>query len=129
MLSRQQMPAAVESVTTVLRLPRLAQAAWRPIYSALASHVAAHTFSLAETTRWARDQLVEADIKVGRKALGDVARGSSYGGCPLYAEPPPTADQIGAAFVDNVVDRARHADLELTADDVTLIREWFGAAG
>lgn len=39
-----------------------------------------------------------------------------------------TADQIGTALVDNVVDRGRHADLELSAGDVIVIREWFRAA-
>jgi len=122
----EEVPAAGERVSAVLRLPRLAQASWGPIYWSLAAHVASHDFNLAETTRWARDRLADGGVEVGRKALGDVARGAAYGGCPLYESPPPKGEQIAAAFVANIVDRARHSDVDLTEDDVDVLRDWFG---
>ena len=119
-------PDAVARVTAELRLPRLGPTVWRPVYEALADHVGAHEFKLADTTRWARDQLVERGVEVSRNAVTVVARGSAYGGCPLYRDPAPTADEIGEAFVANVVDRARAADVDLTAADIDAVQTWFG---
>ena len=120
-------PAPVARVTSELRLPRLDRSAWHPIHEALAAHVAAHEFNLAETTRWARDRLVERGVEVGRGSVNVVARGAAYGGCPLYREPAPSAAEIGEAFVANVVDRARAAEVDLDEREVAVVREWFGA--
>jgi hypothetical protein len=112
----------------VLRLPQLQRSAWRPAFRALAEHVRNEPFEVNETTRWARDQLLTRGVVVGRRALNVIARGSAYGGAPLFRVPPPSAEEIGLAFVGNVVDRARTSDVELTDDDVAVIRDWFGAS-
>ncbi len=119
-------PAPVARVSAELRLPRLDRSAWRPIHEALAAHVESHEFNLAETTRWARDRLVERGVEVGRSSVNVVARGAAYGGCPLYRHPAPSAAEIGGAFVANVVDRARAAEVELDAHELAVVREWFG---
>jgi hypothetical protein len=123
-----QTPEPVGLVSSELRLPRLARSAWRPIHESLAAFARDHEFTLTEATRWARDRTAEQGVEVNRRAVTMVATGAAYRGCPLYRDPSPTADEIAEAFVSNVVDRARAADLELNDDDVRVIRGWFGAA-
>ena len=124
---RSDVPESVARVTTELRLPWLAHHVWSAIYGSLAEFVAAYEFNHSEATKWARDRLVERGVEVNRKAVSIVAQGTSYGGCPLYRKPAPTAEEIGNAFVENVVNRASAADIELTPHDVDEVTSWFGA--
>lgn len=122
-------PDAVSRVTAGLRLPRLPQDAWLPIYEMLATFVGAYDFNLTDATRWARDRLGERGVEVSRKAVTVVAQGASYGGRPLYSKPAPTAQEIGEAFVSNVLNRAAAADIELTDLEAEAVRAWFGRHG
>ncbi|WP_207210668.1 hypothetical protein [Nocardioides zhouii] len=119
-------PDAVARITTELRLPGLASAAWHEIYTTLAAFIAAYEFNLTEATRWSRDQLVQRGVEVNRRAVTVVAQGAAYGGSPLYQKPAPTAAELGEAFVANLLNRASAADIELTPDEVTAVRSWFG---
>ena len=78
---------------------------------------------LAET-RWARDRVVEADLRANRQAASLVAHGAAYGGCPLYRQPPPTADEVAAAFVSNVLNRAAASNVVLTDEEAGVVRRW-----
>jgi len=126
-LTKPRVPDAVARVSTVLKLPGLRQEAWRPIYEALAAFVGAHEFNLTAATRWARDRLDANGVEVNRDAVSTVAHGASYGGCPLYRQPAPSADEIGSAFVVNVLNRAAAADIELSPQESEVIRAWLGA--
>lgn len=119
-------PDAVARVTQGLKLPTMPAATWRSVHAALAAFVSAYEFNLNEATRWARDRVVESGTRVNRQSVGVVARGATFGGCPLYRQPPPTSEEIGAAFVDNILNRAAAADIDLGADDVQVVRIWFG---
>jgi uncharacterized LabA/DUF88 family protein len=126
-VTRSDVPDAVARVTTILKMPTLKRESWRPIYESLAAFVGAYEFNLTEATRWARDRLVESGVEVNRHAVSFVAHGASYGGCPLYRKPPPGADEIGTAFVANVLSRADAADIDLSTQEVEAIRAWLGA--
>ena len=119
-------PAVVDRVTTVLKLPALSPVSWKRIYESLASYVQTHSFNLNEMTRWTRDQLAGEGLPVNRQAPSLVAKGSAYGGTPLFRDPPPSEDEIAQAFVTNLVDRAAAAELDLSPDDVSALRNWFG---
>jgi uncharacterized LabA/DUF88 family protein len=121
------LPEPVARLTALLNLPRLPTAAWSSIYHVLADYASSHHFSLTEATRWSRDRLVEQGVDVSRGAVGFVTRGASFGGCPLYRQPPPSAEDVGAAFVDNVLSRANAAAIALTAEEATVVRSWLGA--
>jgi hypothetical protein len=120
-------PEAIARVTSELRLPRLTKQSWAKIYEALATFVAAYEFNLTEATRWSRDRLVDQGVEVSRKAVNVVALGASYGGCPLYRQPAPTAAEIGEAFVGNILNRASAADVDLGPEDEDDVRSWFSA--
>jgi uncharacterized LabA/DUF88 family protein len=119
-----ELPDPVARVTRALKLPGLPQESWGAIYHALAAFVSAYEFSLSEATRWCRDRLLENDRRVSRQAVGVVARGAAYGGCPLYRQPPPGAEEIAGAFVGNVLDRAVAADVDLLTDEMRVVRDW-----
>jgi uncharacterized LabA/DUF88 family protein len=122
------LPEPVSRVTQALRLPSLADQNWRHIHESLAAFVASYEFNLTEATRWSRDRLAEKGVRVSRQAVGVVVRGAAYGGCPLYRKPPPGADEIAEAFVDNIVGRAEAADVDLSSEEVATVRSWFGAS-
>jgi len=119
-------PDPVDRLTEALNIPRLPQSSWSPLYDALADFAATQEFKLAEATRWGRDRLVEQEIDINRSAVGVVTRGVAFGGAPLHRKPPPSAREIGTAFVENLLDRATAAGITLTDDDVGVVRAWFG---
>jgi hypothetical protein len=121
------LPEPVSRVTRVLKLPPLPHESWRSMHVSLADFVAAYEFNLAEATRWSRDRLAEIGVRVSRQVITLVARGAAYGGCPLYRQPPPAADEIGGAFVGNLLSRAAAADVDLSPEEVEVVRAWFGA--
>jgi len=55
-------------------------------------------------------------------------RGTSFGGCPLHRQPPPDADEIAAAFVSNVLNRAEAAEIALSDPEIVTVRTWLGVA-
>ncbi|GGL04845.1 NYN domain-containing protein [Mangrovihabitans endophyticus] len=121
-------PEPVDQLCRLLGLPRLETSTWAAIYQVLADYAETHRFNLTEATRWSRDELVARDVEVRRNTIALVTRGAAYGGCPLYRQPPPSAAEIGAAFLDNVLGRADAADLGLSEADVAVVREWLAVA-
>ncbi len=121
-MSALSMPEPVTGVTRTLKLPRLSTESWSQVYDALADFAAAYDFNLTEATRWCRDRLMQADVAVSRRAVGVVIAGAAYGGCPVYRDPPPRADELAVAFVANVLNRAAAADIELPPEDELAVR-------
>jgi uncharacterized LabA/DUF88 family protein len=120
------LPESVARLTALLSLPRLPHESWSPLYQVLSSYASSHQFNLTEATRWSRDRLVEQGVDVSRKAVGFVTRAASFAGCPLWRKPPPTAVEIGAAFVENVLSRAEAAAIALTAEETEVVQAWLG---
>lgn len=123
---RLELPEPVERVTEQINLPRLTPDIWRAIYQALSEYAHSHRFNMTQCTSWARDRLREQDIPVSRSAVGFVVRGASFGGYPLYHDPAPTSEEIGKAFVDNVLGRAEAAEVGLTEEEGKIVRNWLG---
>lgn len=121
-------PAALAKLAPVLALPRLRQSDWKQIYSALAEYAASHAFNLTEATRWARDLLVEGGASVSRQSIAFVAQGAAYGGCPLYRDPAPTADEIGKAFIANLLSRAMATGVQLDDNEAQEIKDWLSSS-
>ncbi|QSB14219.1 NYN domain-containing protein [Natronosporangium hydrolyticum] len=121
-----ELPDPVARLVALLGLPKLPQRSWLRLYQALADYAGSHRFNLTECTRWCRDQLVEQGIDVSRSAVSFVTRGASFGGCPLHRRPPPTAEEIAAAFLDNVLNRAESQDIGLNDEEAALVRAWLG---
>jgi hypothetical protein len=119
-----ELPEPVARLVALLGLPKLPPQSWRPLYQALADYARSHRFNLTESTRWCRDRLAEQGVDVSRNAVGFVTRGISFGGCPLYRQPPPATEEIATAFVDNVLDRAEAQAIGLTEEEVELVRAW-----
>ena len=119
-------PEPVTRLTALLNLPRLPKESWPAVYKGLSDYANSHHFNLTEATRWSRDHLAEQGVDVSRNAIGFVTRGASFGGCPLYRQPSPTAAEVGAAFVENVLSRADAAAIALSPEEVTEVRSWLG---
>jgi hypothetical protein len=123
---RIALPEPVERLADNLNLPRLPQLSWPAIYQTLSDYAHSHRFNLTECTSWARDQLREQGIPVSRGAVGFVVRGTSFGGCPLHRQPPPTAAEVNRAYVNNVLSRAEAAEISFTDDETDTVRTWLG---
>lgn len=124
---RVTLPDPVERLGNQLDLPRIPQPWWPEIYRTLAEYAQSQRFNLTQCTSWVRDRLHEQGLPVSRNAVGFVARGTSIGGCPLHRQPPPTADEIAAAFVGNVLGRADAADITFSDDETATVHAWLGA--
>lgn len=123
---RIALPAPAERLADQLNLPRLPQEWWPMIYQALAEYARSHVFNLTQCTSWARDRLREQGLPVPRGAVAFVVRGTSYGGAPLHRQPAPTAAEIGAAFVGNVISRAE-AEVVLSEAETAAVRTWLNS--
>jgi hypothetical protein len=121
---RAALPEPVERLADQLSLPRLPQAWWPSIYETLSAYARSYRFNLTQCTSWSRDQLRDGGVPVSRGAVAFVVRGTSFGGSPLHRQPPPTAAEIGTAFVDNVLSRAEAAQIPFTEEEETAIRDW-----
>lgn len=117
-------PAVIARLAPALSLPRLKHADWTPIYRALADYASSHDFNLTEATRLTRDRLADMGVPVSRQSIAFVAQGAAYGGCPLYRDPAPAAAEICTAFIDNVLNRAAAAGIQLDAAEAQQVRDW-----
>lgn len=123
---RVPFPEPVARLVEQLQLPRIPEAWWPAVYQTLSDYAHSHRFNLTQCTSWARDHLREQGVPVSRGSVAYVVRGTSFGGCPLHRQPPPTAAEIGAAFVENVLSRAEAAEIAFSDDEVRTVRAWLG---
>ncbi|WP_432840945.1 NYN domain-containing protein [Dactylosporangium sp. CA-092794] len=123
---RTALPEPVERLADQLSLPRLPQGWWPAIYETLSEYARGFRFNLTQCTSWSRDRLRDAGVPVSRGAVAFVVRGTSFGGYPLHRQPPPTPQEIAAAFVGNVLSRVEAAQIPLTDDEAAAVRAWLG---
>ncbi|MEU9845224.1 hypothetical protein AB0C69_39125 [Actinomadura sp. NPDC048032] len=64
---------------------------------------------------------------MSRQHIGFVMNGASRGGSPLYRDPPPTAEEIGEAFVRSVLKRIDSSETVFSEEDLTVVQEWLDA--
>ncbi|WP_051274541.1 NYN domain-containing protein [Cellulomonas sp. URHD0024] len=118
-------PSALQrQVTAVTDTPGLSRSNYRVLLTALAADLASHPFDRAETSRRVRNACQEAGAAVGRSTVNFVISGALYGGQQLTSK--TTAQDLAAAWADNVVGLCRGARMELSNGDVAAIREWVG---
>lgn len=123
-----ELPDPVERLSERVNLPRLPREWWPAIYQTLSDYAHSHKFTLTECTSWSRDRLQERGYNVSRGVTVFVVRGATFGGCPLYRQPPPTAAEIGTAFVTNLLNLADGDDIGLTNEEMAEVRDWLAAA-
>ena len=78
---------------------------------------------------WVRDQLKEKEIPVGRTAIDRIIHWAKHGGVSLDDDPPPTADKIREAVIQNAVIRAGEDNLDLTPEGQKELRNWIQGNG
>lgn len=109
-----------------LDLPRLPRETWPKVFEALANYAASHDFNLIEASGWARAALAEVGEQVSLNALRYVIQGTYFGGLQLDAATRPTAEEVGQAFCDALLDRASADGVPLDADTEQALFEWLG---
>lgn len=128
--SPAQTPNVPETVALFIRaleLPPLDQKDWPALFRTLASYAAQHSFKFSEANRWTRDEMAKTHgVKIAQGAVAYVVRGSQFGGTRLDAEVAPTADQIGNAFFNALLDRAASLSIQVTAEAEEVIIDWLG---
>jgi hypothetical protein len=121
-----EQPQTLELLSRALDLPRVKQAQWPKLFEVLSAYAASNEFNLTDATRWCRDELARDGVTVARTTLGYVARGCQFGGARLDAEVPPTANEIGKAFLDAVLNRAGNLGIALDPDAEQEVTTWLG---
>lgn len=129
--AKTQVPPPVERLCVLLDVPRLTSDNWRRVYGALALYAREQEGEVVpgEASRWARDRLEADGEPVGRAAVSFVERGCRFVGVTLDATPPPTSEDLADAFVRNTLDRAQHAGIELSDEELDVVRRWMGGEG
>ncbi|NDU74598.1 NYN domain-containing protein [Actinomadura sp. DSM 109109] len=120
-------PEPIDRLGYLMNLPRLPQDWWPAVYGALSDYASEHTFNMTECTAWSRDRLADYGLRVSRQHIGFVMNGAARGGSPLYRDPPPTAEEIGEAFVRSVLNRIDSSEMVFTEEDIAVVREWLDA--
>ncbi|WP_163276189.1 NYN domain-containing protein [Cellulomonas iranensis] len=111
-------------VISVTDTPGLSQAQYRVLLETLAADVRAHTFERVATSRRVHEACQQSGTKVGRSTVNFVISGVLYTGLSLADG--PSAEQVAAAWADNVIGLCRGARMELTNGDAAAIRAWVG---
>lgn len=122
-------PDTVTVLMQSLELPPIEQDHWPKLFEMLAEYVSKHHFNFSESTRWIRDELAERyAVKIARGSIAYVVRGCQFGGIRFDAEPAPSADQIGNAFFNALLDRAASLGVQLTPEAEEEVMDWVGLA-
>lgn len=112
-------------------MPHLIADHWAKTLKILARYTESqeHEFTLSECTIWVRDQLKEKEIPVGRTAIDRIIKWAKHGGANLESDPPPTADKIREAVIQNAITRSGEANLDLTPEKQKELRNWLQGNG
>lgn len=124
--SAENLPKIVAQICQITDLPRLSADRWVETLKMLAGYAKSHEheFKLSECSIWVRDQLKEKEIPVGRTAIDRIIKWAKHGGVNLESDPPPTADKIREAVIQNAVTRAGETNLDLTPEGQKELRNW-----
>ncbi|WP_158213636.1 NYN domain-containing protein [Sphingopyxis witflariensis] len=120
-------PETVALFMRALDFPRIEQKDWPILFRSLSSYATDNTFNFTEATRWTRDEMAERHgAKVARGSVAYVVRGCQFGGARLDAEIAPSADQIGNAFYNALLDRAASLGIQVSPESEVSIADWLG---
>ena len=127
----ENLPEIVAQICQITDLPRLSTDHWAETLKMLAHYAKnhEHEFTLSECTIWVRDQLKEKEIPVGRNAIQHIIHWAKHGGVSLDADPPPTADKIREAVIQNAIIRASETNMDLTPEGQKELRNYLQGKG
>lgn len=127
----ENLPKIVAQICQITDFPRLSADRWAETLKMLARYAESHEheFTLSKCAIWVRDQLKEKGIPVGRKAINHIVHWAHHGGASLDDDPPPTADKIREAVIQNAVARVGEANLDLTPEGQKELRNWLQGDG
>ena len=127
----ENLPKIVEQICQTTDLPRLSTDHWAETLKMLSNYAEnhEHEFTLSKCAIWVRDQLKEKEIPVGRNAIQRIVHWAKHGGVSLDADPPPTADKIREAVIQNAITRSGEADLILMPEKQKELRNWLQGNG
>ncbi|MBX7442331.1 MULTISPECIES: NYN domain-containing protein [unclassified Arthrobacter] len=112
-----------ERVTRVTDVPALSAAQFRQIFEAMAERLREQPpLSRTELSRQVRDDCVNAGHPVSRSAVSFVLQGLAYANFQLTDQ--ATAQELAAAWTQNVEELCRVALLEFDAAEKQAVRRW-----
>ena len=123
------MPPIIAQICQVTNFPRLPTADWAIVLDVAANYRPNDGFSIGQCTAWIRDRLSENNLAVTRGAISIVVRYAHFGGASLGLTPPPNADQIRAAILRTIMDRAQSAGLQLDESQEQQFQSWLAGKG
>lgn len=123
-----EFPALVATMCEVTGLPRIPRDDWPRIYGNLEEYGQSHEFNLTEASRWPRDKAADEGHQIGRAVFVYVLSACARNGARFDVVPRPTATQIGAALLTSVRTGAETVGVELTEDDVQVLRDWLSVS-
>ncbi len=105
--------------------PRITPDEFAVLFQALSDELAAHSYHLNTTSKAVRDLCIERGHTLSRAAVTWILRGIAYSEHPLHLGPEAnTPERLARSFLKNLLSVCDGAQLELSSDEIELVREW-----
>ena len=117
----------IQRIHGVTQAPTLTPDEYRAVFYAIAEAVYDTPYHLSDTSRRARDLVLEQGRSVPRTAIGFVLKGLDYRRFPFGDQ--PSAHDVAVAYRDNVEFLAGNAHMELDERQRTFLDDWLLGPG
>lgn len=127
--SGRTLPPAIAIFCDVARLPRIPSEDWPRVFAYLEEYGKRNQFNLAEASRWLRDRAAADGHQIARDVFNYVLTACHRQETRFDVETKPSAAAIAHALLDNVLNRADLASIDVSEDDKLSLRKWLGVTG
>jgi hypothetical protein len=125
---REELAAFIQRVHRLTEVPRLSPRQYRLLFELLARELNRRPYSLTDTSRELRDQLVERGETINRQSASFVVKGLLYSGYRYQRNVPAgdvhTAGEIARQFRLNVRNLLSQAQASPSREEELLLDEW-----
>jgi NYN domain len=109
-------------IARVTDIPALTTANYQILFSELAAELAENGYHHPTTARAVHDRVTARGATIGRPTVIFVLSSLTSAGHP--PRPGDTAATLAAAYTDNVLSMCQNARMELSDDEIALVRAW-----
>ena len=125
-----RLPESILRICQITKMPTITSNKWHEIFEVLAAYTSEQgEGSLSQCAAWCRDYLQQKGIQVPRKHINSVIIWAHYGGVAIDTNPPPQADEIREAVIQNTINLAQAKGAVLSAEERNDLKTWLQGKG
>ncbi|HET7228889.1 MAG TPA: NYN domain-containing protein [Longimicrobium sp.] len=119
-----EMASFIRRISELTNTPRLSPRQYATMFEVIAREVQRTPYEITNTSRAVRDQMLERGESVSRQYAMFVLRGINFGGYRFRRTGVDEAPALARAFLANVYNLLRGAQVVLTGRERELLEEW-----